>query len=228
MFQLFVFGVPVKSGKYSLVGDRQVESAWHRHYLWFHQRKPGAVSAFVETTGVMRKNRQRWKMSSWWCLGSTPDPVTVTTRVTTFLVGNACKPSFATGKTSTGCGVDPNDVCCRLLSFKITLIVDVFLLKFQWWWIRWSTKQGKGVEKSSRYGRRCSLEKNGDTSDIGFLFFAQNVWLGELEAVFWSGFRLESRSSFLVGSPGQLRLSHPPWWDWRSFRTLGNCQELLR
>ena len=177
MFQLFVFGVPVKSGKYSLVGDRQVESAWHRHYLWFHQRKPGAVSAFVETTAVMRKKRQRWKMSSSWCLGPTPDPVTVTTKMITFLVGNAYKPSFATSKTSTGW----------------YLIVDVFLLKFQWWWIRWSTKTGKGVEESSRYGRRCSLEKNGDTSDIGFCFFAQKVWLGELEAVFWSGFRLEIR-----------------------------------
>ena len=36
---------------------------------------------------------------------STPHPVTVTTRIITFLVGNPYKPSFAT---VTGWGVDPN------------------------------------------------------------------------------------------------------------------------
>ena len=35
---------------------------------------------------------------------STPHPVTVTTRIITFLVGNPYKPSFAT---VTGWGVDP-------------------------------------------------------------------------------------------------------------------------
>ena len=39
------------------------------------------------------------------CLRSTPHPVTVTTRIITFLVGNPYKPSFAT---VTGWGVDPN------------------------------------------------------------------------------------------------------------------------
>ena len=38
-------------------------------------------------------------------LRSTPHPVTVTTRIITFLVGNPYKPSFAT---VTGWGVDPN------------------------------------------------------------------------------------------------------------------------
>ena len=37
-------------------------------------------------------------------LRSTPHPVTVTTRIITFLVGNPYKPSFAT---VTGWGVDP-------------------------------------------------------------------------------------------------------------------------
>ena len=37
-------------------------------------------------------------------LRSTPHPVTVTTRIVTFLVGNPYKPSFAT---VTGWGVDP-------------------------------------------------------------------------------------------------------------------------
>ena len=36
---------------------------------------------------------------------STPHPVTVTTRIITFLVGNPYKPSFAT---VTGWGVDPS------------------------------------------------------------------------------------------------------------------------
>ena len=38
------------------------------------------------------------------CFRSTPHPVTVTTRIITFLVGNPYKPSFAT---VTGWGVDP-------------------------------------------------------------------------------------------------------------------------
>ena len=38
-------------------------------------------------------------------LRSTPHPVTVTTRIITFLVGNPYKPSFAT---VTGWGVDPS------------------------------------------------------------------------------------------------------------------------
>ena len=37
-------------------------------------------------------------------IGTTPHPVTVTTRIITFLVGNPYKPSFAT---VTGWGVDP-------------------------------------------------------------------------------------------------------------------------
>ena len=36
--------------------------------------------------------------------GTTPHPVTVTTRIITFLIGNPYKPSFAT---VTGWGVDP-------------------------------------------------------------------------------------------------------------------------
>ena len=41
------------------------------------------------------------------CLRSTPHPVTVTTRIITFLIGNPYKPSFVT---VTGWGVDLRDV----------------------------------------------------------------------------------------------------------------------
>ena len=43
-----------------------------------------------------------WYMTVY--VRSTPHPVTVTTRIITFLVGNPYKPSFAT---VTGWGVDP-------------------------------------------------------------------------------------------------------------------------
>ena len=43
----------------------------------------------------------------WGFVRSTPHPVTVTTRIITFLVGNPYKPSFAT---VTGWGVDPRDL----------------------------------------------------------------------------------------------------------------------
>ncbi len=45
-----------------------------------------------------------WNMKS---LRSTPHPVTVTTRIITFLVGNPYKPSLAT---VTGWGVDPRNL----------------------------------------------------------------------------------------------------------------------
>ena len=43
----------------------------------------------------------------WGSLRSTPHPVTVTTRIITFLVGNSYKSSFVT---VTGWGVDPRDL----------------------------------------------------------------------------------------------------------------------
>ena len=45
-----------------------------------------------------------WFLGHYIYLRSTPHPVTVTTRIVTFLVGNPYKPSFAT---VTGWGVDP-------------------------------------------------------------------------------------------------------------------------
>ena len=54
------------------------------------------------------KDVKEWQkvILQWNCLyvRSTPHPVTVTTRIITFLVGNPYKPSFAT---VTGWGVDP-------------------------------------------------------------------------------------------------------------------------
>ena len=43
---------------------------------------------------------------------STPHPVTVTTRIITFLVGNPYKPSFATGILGGGTiqGIDPQNI----------------------------------------------------------------------------------------------------------------------
>ena len=53
----------------------------------------------------------------WLFLGTTPHPVTVTTRIITFLVGNPYKPSFVT---VTGWGVD--------LSYSLSLMT----LQFRW------------------------------------------------------------------------------------------------
>ncbi len=64
---------------------------------------------------------EKWMVGSddisfWGSLGlyfrSTPHPVTVTTRIITFLVGNPYKPSFAT---VTGWGVDPTYIQVFLL-----------------------------------------------------------------------------------------------------------------
>ena len=53
-------------------------------------------------------------------LRSTPHPVTVTTRIITFLVGNPYKPSFAT---VTGWGVDPNYTPPKFLT-ELCLVSD--------------------------------------------------------------------------------------------------------
>ena len=50
---------------------------------------------------------------------STPHPVTVTTRIITFLVGNPYKPSFAT---VTGWGVDPKNTVCKNVPTLLSLI----------------------------------------------------------------------------------------------------------
>ena len=47
---------------------------------------------------------------------STPHPVTVTTRIITYLVGNPYKPSFAT-VTVTGWGVDPTHIYIYIILF---------------------------------------------------------------------------------------------------------------
>ena len=49
-------------------------------------------------------------------LRSTPHPVTVTTRIITFLVGNPYKPSFAT---VTGWGVDPIYTPPKMMDFSM-------------------------------------------------------------------------------------------------------------
>ncbi len=49
-------------------------------------------------------------------LRSTPHPVTVTTRIITFLVGNPYKPSFAT---VTGWGVDPRHISLKNLYLQL-------------------------------------------------------------------------------------------------------------
>ena len=60
-------------------------------------------SAHDFSKGMIYRGERRayWKMVSF---RSTPHPVTVTTRIITYLVGNPYKPSFAT---VTGWGVDP-------------------------------------------------------------------------------------------------------------------------
>ena len=55
---------------------------------------------------------------SLFYLRSTPLPVTVTTRIITFLVGDPYKPSFAT---VTGRGVDPSFTILRCMGFFVVL-----------------------------------------------------------------------------------------------------------
>ena len=68
---------------------------------------------YQEKTFTMREVGLPSFNKKWWCLfcfcdfksllGTTPHPVTVTTRIITFLIGNPYKPSFVT---VTGWGVD--------------------------------------------------------------------------------------------------------------------------
>ena len=60
---------------------------------------------------------------------STPHPVTVTTRIITFLVGNPYKPSFAT---VTGWGVDPMYIYIDLLVISPMSCFPEVLAHFVW------------------------------------------------------------------------------------------------
>ncbi len=63
-------------------------------------------------------------------LGSTPHPVTVTTRIITFLVGNPYKPSFATG--IPGWGVDPKYTLRILTHLPRMVLEPANPLRWRW------------------------------------------------------------------------------------------------
>ena len=78
----------------------------------------------MSTENAPKDQKQTWKQKliANGCkknvsLRSTPHPVTVTTRIITFLVGNPYKPSFAT---VTGWGVDP--------TYLIYIIVFIYFI----------------------------------------------------------------------------------------------------
>ena len=70
----------------------------------------------------MSQKRGAWVLRRWLFIRSTPHPVTVTTRIITFLVGNPYKPSFAT---VTGWGVDPRDGYL-FISFSVDCFFNMF------------------------------------------------------------------------------------------------------
>ena len=61
-------------------------------------------------------------------LRSTPHPVTVTTRIITYLVGNPYKPSFAT---VTGWGVDPMYILLKTGKFQPAMLVYQRVVHFR-------------------------------------------------------------------------------------------------
>ena len=73
----------------------------------FHDGLVGRES-FNPIEGFKKKNDNGWE---WLYIRSTPHPVTVTTKIITYLVGNPYKPSFAT---VTGWGVDPSYTVIKL------------------------------------------------------------------------------------------------------------------
>ncbi len=88
-----------------------------------------------ETAGIVARWWQQLD-SLWWAqiltvtvyVRSTPHPVTVTTRIITFLVGNPYKPSFAT---VTGWGVDPMYKWC-----KVSLMLIFFKSIHSYHWLK--------------------------------------------------------------------------------------------
>ena len=65
------------------------------------------------------RETQKWGRDSRVSVGTTPHPVTVTTRIISFLVGNPYKPSFVT---VTGRGPHPRYLCSDLyFAFKNAL-----------------------------------------------------------------------------------------------------------
>ena len=80
--------------------------------MWRCSNKPHFLADLLEGLSAARKNDGSNPSPFFWVgissksIRSTPHPVTVTTRIIAFLVGNPYKPSFAT---VTGWGVDPTN-----------------------------------------------------------------------------------------------------------------------
>ena len=89
-------------------------------HLWM-----GQVFSLLTWEGCMTKHLSEQQLQSQKSLSfrSTPHPVTVTTRIITFLVGNPYKPSFAT---VTGWGVDPTYLVCKI--FMIIICHDIICI----------------------------------------------------------------------------------------------------
>ena len=95
---LFMIAVCV----FLFLGERHPTANWRNTFREFN------TIQVAETTAVEPSWLIRHAKIPDVCLRSTPHPVTVTTRIIPFLVGNPYKPSFVT---VTGWGVDPRYAC---------------------------------------------------------------------------------------------------------------------
>ena len=103
---------------------------------------------FSATAPSNRWFSRRISESSTVSVRSTPHPVTVTTRIITFLVGNPYKPSFATvtgwgvdpkyqpQQTSTGCWVFPTALSCTKLGMLWIITSCIFEDFWHFWTLR--------------------------------------------------------------------------------------------
>ena len=86
----------------SLHPRKHVEPCWIQKWIRWIVSDDGFRFRRLISRRLFRFKMFIFRGSTTVYLGSTPHPVTVTTRIITFLVGNPYKPSFATGW-----GVDP-------------------------------------------------------------------------------------------------------------------------
>ena len=168
-------------------------------------------------------------------LRSTPHPVTVTTRIITFLVGNPYKPSFAT---VTGWGVDPRysirifqtkfsaikSIAPRLESkaFRLEVLKVIRHLANCWLyhllrWSRWSWDPKLDLERFSWWFRKICFRKHNMTiSAKSLVYFTTEVPLHRTFRKFHVGWLTDDPTTICCFSFTSLARSPCSFcWVWR-------------
>ncbi len=118
-----------------------------------HHRSDGAYACILGRVNQIFLVKSEWQYCNvfFWMayFRSTPHPVTVTTRIITFLVGNPYKLSFAT---VTGWGVDPRHIVIWMAYLLLMLKTSIGMLVARTKIAPWSQRRGWSILHTRNFG----------------------------------------------------------------------------